>query len=58
MKSLPNKEKTIKCPQCLNYMKVSECNNGAYKGMCSVCKSIIYSREHSKKETLLKIIRQ
>ena len=58
MKAFTKKEKTIKCPQCLNYMKVSKCNNGAYKGICSVCKSIIFSREHSENETLLKIIRK
>lgn len=58
MKAFTKKEKTIKRPQCLNYMKVSNCNNGAYKGICSVCKSIIFCREHSENETLLKIIRK
>ena len=43
---------------CFNFMNVKTYKNGAYKGICPVCKTVVYSREHSQKETLMRIIKQ
>lgn len=58
MEILPNKQKKIKCPSCSNYMNLDACKNGAYKGTCSVCKTIVFAKKHTKKETYIKIIKQ
>lgn len=53
-----NKEKTkkVKCPECFNYMILTAHNNG-YSGQCSVCRSVIFSKQHTPKEKLIKIIK-
>ena len=45
--------KTIKCPECYNYMNVTDKVN-SYNGFCNFCKSIIYSK-FSAKEKIIKI---
>ncbi len=57
MESLPKKQLKIKCPNCSNYMNLDACNNGAYKGNCSVCKTIVFAKKHTQKETYLRIIK-
>ncbi len=49
--------KRIRCPECLNYMTVTEQDNGCLQGTCAVCHSRISRKRHSKKETVIKIIR-
>jgi len=46
----------IKCPQCLNYIITKRTEKGSYKGSCSVCKAIIYTRQVTPKEKSIKII--
>lgn len=58
MENLPKKQKKIKCPSCSNYMNLDICNNGAYKGSCKVCKTTVFEKEHSQKETYMKIIKK
>ena len=57
MNKLQEKPKVIRCPNCFNFMNVKTYKNGAYKGICPVCKTVVYSREHSQKETLMRIIK-
>lgn len=47
----------IKCPQCLNFMlaKVDSKNN--LIGKCTVCKSLIISKQKNKREKNIKILR-
>ena len=46
-----------KCPICMNYLQVITLKNDTYKGNCPVCKAVVFSKEHSPKETHIKIIR-
>lgn len=47
----------IRCPECLNYMKVKAAKSGTYSGKCPVCQSSVYSKQHSAKERHIKIVR-
>lgn len=49
--------KRIRCPECLNYMTVTENDKGCLQGVCSVCHSKISSKRHSAKEKLIRVIR-
>lgn len=51
------KVKTVKCPECLNKMKVNYHKDG-YSGQCPVCKSVICSKQHTPKEKIIRIIKQ
>ena len=46
-----------KCPNCLNVMIFTVHNNKCLSGRCPVCKSKIFSREHSSKERLIRIVK-
>ena len=48
---------TIKCPECLNSMKVKAAEKGNYSGKCPVCQSLVFSKQHSAKERHIKIVR-
>jgi len=48
---------TIKCPECLNFMTAYLQENGGLKGNCSVCKSTIFSKQHSDNEKLIRIVK-
>ena len=52
--------KTIKmrCPECLNFMIADICENGAIKGICPVCKSSVFSKQHSVRERRIRIVKQ
>ena len=50
-------EKTMRCPECLNFMKVKMCKAGTYSGKCPVCKASVFSKQHSAKERHIKIVR-
>ena len=52
-----NVTKKMRCPECLNIMKANICENGAISGTCPVCKSAIYCKRHSIKETHIRIVR-
>lgn len=56
MSSIQTKTKNIRCPNCTNKMIANEHTNGALSGKCNVCKAIIYSKQHSSKERLIRII--
>ena len=58
VKELSKKQNIIKCPNCLNCINLETCNNGASKGTCKVCKTIVFAKKHNNKETYMKIIRQ
>ena len=51
------KETTIRCPECLNYMKVKRAENGSYSGKCPVCKASVFSKNHSDRERHIKIVK-
>lgn len=48
---------TVKCPECLNSMKVKAAKKGDYTGKCPVCHSLVFSRQHSENERHIKIVR-
>ena len=51
------KATTIRCPECLNYMKVKRVEKGSYSGKCPVCKASVFSKKHSDRERHIKIIK-
>lgn len=59
-KSVSSVEKTqrMKCPECLNYMIAHIHDNGGMSGTCPVCKARVYSRQHTPKERLIRIVKQ
>lgn len=48
----------MRCPDCLNYMTAKVVSEGAVSGICPVCKSLVYSKQHSNKVKYIKIIKQ
>ena len=59
MEILRSTEKTItvRCPDCLNYMKVKQTVNGSYSGKCPVCKASVFSKKHSDRERHIRIVK-
>lgn len=55
--NVTEKNVTIRCPECLNYMKVKAAKNGSYSGKCPVCQSSVFSKQHSERERHIKIVR-
>lgn len=55
--TLTVKTVSVRCPECLNYMKVKAAKNGNYSGKCPVCHSSVFSKQHSERERHIKIIR-
>ncbi|MBO5009195.1 MAG: hypothetical protein J6D20_00625 [Clostridia bacterium] len=55
--SVAAKTVTVKCPECLNSMKVKAAERGNYSGKCPVCQSLVFSKQHSEKERHIKIVR-
>lgn len=47
----------MRCPECLNFMNAKNDEHGSIKGTCPVCKSTIFSKQHSVNVRLLKIVR-
>lgn len=56
--SKAEKKKRMKCPDCLNYMTATVHSNGNISGRCPVCKSMIFSKEPSEKERLIRIVKK
>lgn len=54
---LPKAKRMMRCPQCGNYVVVTPRNKGGVFGNCPVCKVTFFSKEHSPKERLIKIIK-
>ena len=52
-----NKTVSMRCPVCLNFMKANVHGNDALSGTCSVCRSSVYSKQHSARETHIKIVK-
>lgn len=52
-----DKIKCIKCPDCLNYMKVCVNDLGEERGRCHRCHAFVIAKQ-SDKERLIRIIRQ
>ena len=57
-KSNVGKTLKMKCPECLNYMIAHVHENGGYGGQCSVCKAVVFCRQKSAKERLIRIVKQ
>ncbi|MGN1201345.1 MAG: hypothetical protein ACI4R8_03725 [Candidatus Caccovivens sp.] len=55
--ALSQKNVRIKCPACHNYMDAVALNDGSTKGQCGVCKCVIFSKQHTPKEQLIRIIK-
>ena len=51
------KNMTIRCPECLNYMKAKVAKSGTYSGKCPVCKSSVFSKQYSERERHIRIVR-
>ena len=47
----------MRCPDCLNYISAKVVSEGAVSGICPVCKSLVYSKQHSNKVKYIKIIK-
>ena len=47
----------LRCPNCHNSMTWKQHGNGAMSGTCPVCKSVIYSKQHTPKEKLIRIVK-
>ena len=46
----------MRCPNCHNKMSGKRHENNAVSGTCPVCKSAIYSKQHTPKEKLIRIV--
>ena len=59
METLRSMEKivSVRCPDCLNYMKAKQTVNGSYSGRCSVCKAAVFSKKRSGRERYIRIVR-
>ena len=51
------KSVSIRCPECLNYMKAKVAKSGTYSGKCPVCKSSVFSKQYSERERHIRIVR-
>ena len=51
------KVERMKCPECLNYMTAKVLKDGTVKGTCPVCKSSIFSKQHSRNVRYIKIVK-
>ncbi|MGN0961382.1 MAG: hypothetical protein ACI4PF_04195 [Christensenellales bacterium] len=49
------KTKRAKCLQCGNYMTIYINDNGSESGKCPSCKAVIYSRQRTLNEKIIKI---
>lgn len=57
-KSNSSNKVRMRCPDCENYMKVIVHKNGAMTAKCNVCKAVVYSKQHSVNERLIRVISQ
>ncbi len=51
------KSVSIRCPECLNYMKAKVAKSGTYSGKCSVCQASVFSKQYSERERHIRIVR-
>ncbi len=51
------KVKRMKCPECLNYLTAKVLKDGTAKGICPVCKSSVYCKQHSSNVRYIKIVK-
>jgi len=49
------KTKRTKCLCCGNYMTMNLHNNNCESGVCHICKTIIYSKQKTAKEKIIKL---
>ena len=47
----------IRCVECLNYIDAILCVNGGIRANCPICKSIIFTKQHSDKEKHIRVIK-
>lgn len=50
------KKKRIRCLHCSNFMTVRVYEDGSSSGKCPVCKSLIFSKQHSPKEEHYRVV--
>lgn len=55
--TLPKTTQKTRCPECSNYVSVKVHDNGATSGTCPICKATFYSKWHSPKERLIRVIK-
>ena len=53
-----NKKVRMRCIECSNYISATVHPNGGMSAKCPVCKAVMYSKQHSVNERLIRIIRQ
>ena len=58
MQNQPAKTITMKCYECLNFMTAKVHDNGGVSGVCPVCKTVFFAKQHSPKEKHIRIIKQ
>ena len=51
------KSVSIRCPECLSYMKAKVAKSGTYSGKCPVCQSSVFSKQYSERERHIRIVR-
>ncbi len=55
--TLKKQKPMMKCPQCSNYVEITPHPKGGVSGNCPICNVTFYSKEHSPRERLIKIIK-
>ena len=58
MSNSSSKTKRMRCLECYNYMSAIIHPNGGISATCPICKTKMYSKQHSVNERLIRIIRQ
>ena len=57
MSNSNSKNIRMRCIECSNFIMATVHPNGGMSAKCSVCKAVMYSKEHSVNERLIRIIR-
>ena len=57
MNSSNSKMIRMRCIECSNFIMATVHPNGGMSAKCNFCKAVMYSKEHSVKERIIRIIR-
>ena len=59
MERIPNQKsiETIHCPECMNFMRIRQTENGSYSVHCPVCRASVFSKQRSERERHIKIVK-
>ena len=48
----------MRCPECSNFIDATVKEGNGLAGECPYCKSIIFSKQHSPREKLIRIVKR